>query len=373
MGKLKVGLVLDDSLDRTDGVQQYVKTVGNWLNEQGHDVHYLAGQTDSDKPNVHSLARNLNVRFNGNRLSVPLPSTSSDIEAVMQAQDFDVLHVQMPYSPFMAGRVIKAASDETAVVGTFHILPLGKLQKAGSKLLGWAQNGTLSRFDAVCAVSEPAKVFASQYFGVESDVLPNAIDISSWTNDSRIEAGKIVFLGRLVERKGCQQLLKAINALPSELQQKITVQIAGDGPLKPKLQAYVENSNLPVEFLGFIDEDQKASLLGSAEIAVFPALGGESFGIVLLEAMAAGAGVVIGGDNPGYASVLGGRAEALFDPNDHEQLAKNLERFLKDSAYRESLGRAQTEAVQEYDIELIGAKLVEMYRQAILHRRQEVR
>ena len=114
--KLKVGLVLDDSLDRNDGVQQYVRALGGWLADQGHTVHYLAGQSRADGKTVHSLSRNVNVRFNGNRLSMPLPANAGPIKALLAKEKYDVLHVQMPYSPLMAGKVISNAGPDTAAL-----------------------------------------------------------------------------------------------------------------------------------------------------------------------------------------------------------------------------------------------------------------
>src|SRR5688572_33467442 len=127
MNKLKVGLVLDGSLDKTDGVQQYVLILGKWLASEGHEVHYLVGETErTDLPNIHSLTRNVSVRFNKNRMSTPLPANLRPIRRLLQQEQFDVLHVQVPYSPVLAGRIIKAADARTAVVGTFHILPHSK-------------------------------------------------------------------------------------------------------------------------------------------------------------------------------------------------------------------------------------------------------
>ncbi|HTH72515.1 MAG TPA: glycosyltransferase family 4 protein, partial [Candidatus Pristimantibacillus sp.] len=108
MARLKIGLVLDDSLDKVDGVQQYVLIVGRWLTAQGHDVHYLVGETKrTDLPGMHSLARNVKVRFNKNRMAIPLPANLRAIRALLKREQFDVLHVQVPYSPALAGRIIK--------------------------------------------------------------------------------------------------------------------------------------------------------------------------------------------------------------------------------------------------------------------------
>jgi phosphatidylinositol alpha-mannosyltransferase len=157
---LTIGFVLDDSLDSTDGVQQYVLTLGVWLTEQGHTVHYLVGETKrTDVPNIHSLSRNVRVKFNQNRLSIPRFAPKSALRQLFQEVDFDVLHVQMPYSPMLAARVIALAPAKTAVVGTFHILPAGGLQASASRLLGVIERKSLRRFSSIVSVSEPARQF----------------------------------------------------------------------------------------------------------------------------------------------------------------------------------------------------------------------
>jgi len=102
--KLKIGLLLDDTLDTPDGVQQYVLCLGGWLTNQGHEVHYLVGASKrEDIKHLHSIANNIRVRFNKNRLSIPLPTSRSAIRNLLDELQLDVLHVQMPYSPLFAG------------------------------------------------------------------------------------------------------------------------------------------------------------------------------------------------------------------------------------------------------------------------------
>lgn len=97
---LTIGLVIDDSLDRPDGVQQHVLTLGRWLTGKGHTVHYLTSTTQrTDIPRIHSLAKNLPITFNGNRLGIPLPADRSAIRQLFTDVHFDVLHINMPYSP----------------------------------------------------------------------------------------------------------------------------------------------------------------------------------------------------------------------------------------------------------------------------------
>lgn len=361
---LKVGIVLDDSLDRPDGVQQYVKSLGNWLLGQGHVVHYLVGQSQSDDKVIHSLSRNIRTRFNQNRLTIPLPASKKRIQTLLAEQKYDVLHIQMPFSPLLAGRVIQAAPVHTAVVGTFHILPFGRMQKTANKALAVVQKSSLRRFDAICSVSSAAAQFAKETYSIESHVIPNMIDLNRFASNTSPHPGRIVFLGRLVARKGCQQLLEAL-----QMVDYTEVIIAGDGPMRSQLEGYAKTHLKHVTFLGRIDESQKADLLASAQIAVFPSLGGESFGIVLIEAMAAGSGVVLGGNNPGYATVLAPWPETLVDPRNAVEFAKTLSHYLQNTKTTARTHTAQARAVKQYDCQVAGASVLDMYRTALQTRR----
>ncbi len=372
--KLSVGFLYDDTLDSNDGVAQVVKRLGGWLTEQGHDVRYLVGQTQATEwqgGRIYSLSRNIKVHFNGNDLSMPVLSSRRKIRAVLASGQFDVLHVQMPYSPFMAGRVINMANKDTAIVGTFHILPSGWLSNWGSRLLKLMYGGGLKRFDLVSATSQPAAAFAGSVYGLLAKVIPNPINLSSFKPSKSVPSidGHIVFLGRLVKRKGCSQLLEAFLELTKTIPE-VRLTIAGDGPQRAKLQKFVRKNNLgkSVKFLGFIDEAAKPALLASANIACFPSLYGESFGIVLIEAMAAGAGVVLGGNNPGYASVLADQPTLLINPKNTSAFAGRMAELLGAKAKTEALHNWQVKEVKKYDINVVGSQVLQLYNQAIARR-----
>lgn len=375
-GKLNIAFCYDDSLDGQDGVAQYVKTIGAWLSAQGHNVLYLVGETKLKAWHgapIYSLASNQVVNFNGNQVGTPWPASKKSIESVLAKHQIDVLHVQMPYSPFFAGRAINLVGPKTAVVGTFHILPVNILVRWGSKLLSLFYLRTLKRFSRIVSVSQPAAQFAGVAFGIKSDVLPNMVQLEKFKSASgQQKKYHIVFLGRLVPRKGAEQLLRAFIILKTRLPEA-SLSIAGDGPERAKLEAIVKNNGLSssVNFLGFVDEKDKPNIMASASVACFPSLGGESFGIVLIEAMAAGAGVVIGGNNPGYASVLGEKSRALVDPRDSTVFAARLETFLTDQNLAQRLHREQQEQVKQYDVAIVGNHLLQIYMEAIASRHQK--
>ena len=368
--KLNVGLVFDDSLDSSDGVAQHLKVLGAWLSSQGHKVSYLVGETKMDKwagGRVYSLAKNKTVNFNGNKLSMPIFPDRSMIKKVLRESQFDVLHVMVPYSPFMAQKAIKL-SKNTAVVGTFHIYPSGRLSKAGSKLLRLVYLNNLSKFSQFISVSAAAAAFARQTFKIRSIIIPNPIDLKAFKTHKKINYAeqRVVFLGRLVNRKGCEELLRAFALLKDRLPSTRLV-IAGDGAERQKLEKLVIKLDIAdrTEFLGFIDENKKAELLASADVACFPSLYGESFGIVLIEAMASGAGVVIGGDNPGYRSVLEKQPKLLINPKNTQEFAERLEELMTNRTLIKKLHAWQLSTVRQYDINIVGPQIFDVYKQAI--------
>ncbi len=371
---MKIGFVLDDSLDKPDGVQQYILTLGSWLIRRGHQVYYLVGESRrKDIPNVISLSHNRNVSFNGNRLSTPLPVSKTKLRKLLDKHNFDVLHLQMPFSPFLGGRIVKNAQPQTAVIGTFHVLPYNWTMKKGVRLLGLLTRRQSKHIDSLISVSRPAAHLAKKSYHKKSLVLPNVVDVERFARGKRLAKfndGKtnIVFLGRLVERKGCLLLLKAIEHLHNKHQLvNVRVLICGQGPERPKLEHFVEDHKLKhlVHFAGFINEEDKADYLASADLAVFPSLGGESFGIVLLEAMAAGAGVVLAGDNPGYRSVLGERPEQLIKPNNTDEFAKKLKHYLYNTQVRRRAQKWQEHKILEFDVQHIGPIMLELYTKAL--------
>jgi phosphatidylinositol alpha-mannosyltransferase len=404
---LTIGLVLDDGLDAPDGVQQYVLTVARELEARGHEVHLVASTTSrTDLERLHVLGRNLRVRFNGNVLSSPLPARTGDLRTLLDEVRFDVLHVQLPHSPFLAGRLVRRVPKDVAVVGTFHILPESPLVEMGTRALGLLERRTLARFDAVMAVSAPAAEFARASFGVTPAVVtipvdldrlrhPTAHDEPASAHDEPTAAAddhpvtaphdepagaahderplRVVFLGRFVPRKGPRELVDAAAYVVDHrlVARPWTLTLAGSGPLVDDLRKRIALCGLTdrVDMPGFVTEDAKGPLLAGADLVVLPSTGGESFGISVVEAMAAGGGPVLAGDNPGYRSTMAGLEDQLVAPRDRVAFGEALARWLLDDDARARATTRQRAAAHRFDVHTVVDEIEATYRRAVAARR----
>lgn len=371
---MKIALVLDDTLDTPDGVQQVILQIGRELTSRGHEVHYLTSTTTRrDLPNVHSLAGNLRLRFNGNRIGIPLPANRRRVRELLAEQEFDLVHVSAPYSPLLAGRVVTALPAGTPLVATFMILPLGPVSRWGGKVLGLLQRRQARRFQRFMAVSEPAREFSAFMYGDPGVTTGNPVDVAPFlaareraVQDPLPGPVRILFLGRLVERKGAGALLRAVRILKGLTDVPFSVEIAGRGPLLEQYRRYVRDNGLTeqVTFSGFVAEERKADLLAEAHIIALPAFGGESFGISVVEALAAGTGAVLAGDNPGYASTLGPLTECLVDPSDDVSFAARLQELIEDPHLRGRMSARQSEQARLFDTPLVVDRIEEVYAEA---------
>lgn len=376
---LTIGFVFDDTLDALDGVQQHIITIGTELVRRGHDVHYLVGETHhSPVPQTLSLARNVMVSFNGNRMRIPLPVRKREIRAALAHNNYDILHIQAPYSPLFGGRVLECAPQSTGVVATYHIAPIDRRARYGGRALGLVNAHSHRRVDEVIAVSQVAAQYAQFTAHTHGTIIANPVNVEKFATAAHRATRDaahphIVFLGRLVPRKGAQLLLDALDygerhgmfPMPG-----LHVTIAGDGPLMDDCVQRAARLRTPVQFVGTVDEG-KADLLASADVAVFPAIGGETFGIVLPEAIASGAGVTLAGDNPGYRWTMRGDEDALFSvgPDHARVLAERITRALTDAPWARRLHAREEALLDRYNVQAVTDEVEQVYARAIADRR----
>jgi phosphatidyl-myo-inositol alpha-mannosyltransferase len=372
-GSLRVGIVCPYSFDVPGGVQNHVLGLARYLREAGHPPSVLApgelgpGAAALDAEGFSSVGAAMPVRYNGSVARVNFgPLSAARVARWLRKGQFDLLHIHEPITPSISLLALWAA--EQPVVATFHS---ATPRSRSMQLAGGVLRAAIEKIDAGIAVSESARNVVVQHLGRDAVVIPNGIQFEAYAHSRNmraelVDAGlphtsdrrRLVFLGRLDEpRKGLEVLLAAA-PLIMETHPHLEVIIAGQGsrPLPPWCRS-----------LGTITEEQKISLLGSADVFVAPHLERESFGIVLLEAMASGVPLVAS-ELPSFLDVLGplqneGRLGELFAAGDHRALAHAVLRVL-DQPNPLRAARAQ-QAARRYDWSSVGTKVLAVYRAAL--------
>lgn len=370
--KLKIAYVLDDTLDRNAGAQVYVLTLGDEMERLGHDVHYIVGDTPKKvRKNQYSLAKNIKVKFSGNHMSVPLFASKKEVRLLLENERFDVVHVQTPFSPIMAGKVIKSAHGHSKIIATFHILPYGFVSRFSNRIFGYWLRLYNQYFDHYTCITEPSRAFSQDYYGRSGQIIKYPVNISKIKNSIKKKLNKkseidLLFHGRLVERKGCKDLLKALNyAKENDLLKKDWfLHISGDGPDRRKIEKYINAHGLSnhVKLYGRTTDSKKFQLMNMSDITVYPAKSGESFGVVLVEAMASKGSIVLAGNNPGYSSVMDKTPECLFDPKNTVEFAEHLAKYINNQAKRDALFKKQQKLVASYDVKTIAKEYIKLYK-----------
>ena len=383
-GPLSVGLVSPYDYANQGGVTEHVKHLANELRVQGHRVKVLAPfSTDkSDVPtDVYDLGAVTQVPANG---SVARISLSTDlrrtIRAILRTEQFDILHVHEPLMPAVPWFVLRHSTSVN--IGTFHAFgDYSALYAMGRPFL----KRLFARLHGHIAVSPSAYEFVSHYFGGEFEIMPNGVNVArfgaSLAPIKGLRDGRptILFIGRFEEpRKGLRWLLQAI-PLIEPFFPDLRVLVGGSGdpeeasewlPLRDysrrgKTIYRSAGSALEVEFTGFISAEDLPRYYQSCDVYCAPSTGGESFGIVLLEAMAAGA-PVLASRIPGYANVLThGREGFMVEPRNPAALAAGIIRLLSDPALRRQMGEAGKRTASQYDWPIVTRQVVSYYRQVL--------
>jgi phosphatidylinositol alpha-mannosyltransferase len=360
---VRIGMVCPYSFDVPGGAQFHVRDLAEHLLELGHSVSVLA-PADDDTPvpaYVESAGRAVPVRYNGSVARVAMgPVSALRVRRWLDEGDFDVVHLHEPLTPSLSILALRAA--EGPLVATFHTANLrSRAMQAAQALV----RPLLDKIDARIAVSEDARRTLVDHLGGDAVVIPNGVYVDRFAAASPDPAWQgtavhptIAFLGRLDEpRKGLAVLVEALPAL-RRAHPGLRVLVAGRGDPDD----VTDGKTLPgVEFLGMIDDDRKASLLRSVDVYVAPHTGGESFGIVLVEAMSAGAPVVAG-DLGAFRRVLDdGEYGVLFPVGRASELAAAVSSLLDDAPRRGELSRRASLAVRRYDWSVVATEVLAVY------------
>jgi phosphatidyl-myo-inositol alpha-mannosyltransferase len=361
---MRIGIVCPYSWDFPGGVQVHVRDLAETLIALGHHVSVLAPADDDGAlpPYVVAAGRAVPVRYNGSvaRLTFGFVSAAR-VRRWVKEGEFDVLHVHEPGAPSLS--LLACWSAVGPMVGTFHTSTSRSRAMAATSLV---IETALEKLSARIAVSPAARQTLVAHLGGDAVLIPNGVAMSAFADSTPLEGwprpgGTLGFLGRIDEpRKGLKVLLEALPQIVASVPD-VQVLVAGPGDADAALADVPRELRERVHLMGRVTEEDKARMYRSVDVFVAPNTGGESFGIVLLEAMASEA-PVLASDIDAFVRVLdGGTAGALFRSEDSDSLAKEAIALLGDTARREELRVRARETAARYDWARVAQDVLRVY------------
>ena len=361
---MRIGMVCPYTWDVPGGVQEHIKDLAEALIGLGHEVSVIS-PADDDAPlpgYVVPAGRAVPVPYNGSVARLAFgPLSAARVRRWVKEGGFDVLHVHEPAAPSLSllacwvadGPIVATAHTANPRSRVMHAAYLA-LQTALEKISGWI------------AVSEAARTTLVEHMGGDAVLIPNGVTVSRYEKASPLpgwpgEGGALGFLGRMEEpRKGLDVLLRAFELLAAQ-RPGLRLLVAGPGDLDEVRAKVTDAIRDRLILLGRVTQEDKARFYHSVDVFCAPNTGGESFGVVLIEAMAAGAPIVAS-DLDAFQLVLrDGRAGELFPAGDPAALAAAASRLLDDPSLRARLSAAATDAVRAYDWPMVARDVVKVY------------
>jgi phosphatidylinositol alpha-mannosyltransferase len=377
---MRIGIVTQAYYPRFGGVTEHVHHTAVELRKRGHEVTIITsrfpGGDSEHHPDVERVGHSLLIPFNRAFVDVAVGlRLKRRLTSILRRRDFDLLHTHCPTAPTLPLMAVQSAT--CAQVATFHTA-------SGRSFLqdtfhAYLERTAIARLDARIAVSEVARESAALYFPGEYAVIPNGVDVErfhprvepfpKWRDPERVN---LLFVGRLDPRKGLQHLLAAMPEVIRLTDGRARLLVIGDGYLRAGYEAAVPSSaRSRVRFLGHVARSDLPRWYATGDVFVSPASCHESFGIVLIEAMAAGRAVVAS-DIPGYRSVLTPGANAVvFPPADVEALARSIAALVNDRDRRRALAERGRARALDFAWPRLTDRLESVYR-GVLNRRTAV-
>lgn len=362
---LRIAMVSPYDAAYHGGVNEHVYQLTRYLRQWGHQVKIIApcSRRIPNDPDFIPLGRVTPVAVNGSVARISLSLTlGPQIRRILNREQFDLAHVHEPLSPTLPTTFLRCSTVPN--VGTFHA---SSKRSLGYTFVQTRLTQVAPKLTGRIAVSAAAREFANRYFPAPYTIIPNGVDVATYGAKHQPLAPyndgvpTVLFVGRYnEERKGFRYLLEAM-ALVQQTLPQARLLVAGGGDSTPFLPL-IRHLNLHhVHFLGFVGKQHLAALYQTATVFCAPSTGGESFGIVLLEAMAAGCPIVAA-DNPGYRDVLEHRRQGLLvAAQNSEALAIATLQLLQDAPLRHALASSGRQKAQHYAWERVAAQIVRYY------------
>ena len=364
---LKIGIVCPYSWDTPGGVQNHIRDLAEFLIASGHNVSVLAPAIDEAKlPDyVVNAGKPISIPYNGAVARVLFgPVAFARVRQWISQGDFDLLHLHEPAIPSIS--LLACWAADGPMVGTFHAA--AKRQKI-IFAIGPILEPAIEKLSARIAVSEAARLTLTDHLDTDAVIIPNGIYANRYTEGKRIQkwsGNTIGFIGRFEEpRKGLSVLVDALPVI-SRFAPDVKILVAGPGDPAEVIKSIDPQLRQRFEFLGKITEDEKADFMSSVAVCVAPNTGGESFGIILAEALAGGA-CVVASDIPAFDDLLGqGEFGALFESESATELAKVVIDLLRDEKKRKGLSSRGKERAKTFDWTVVAEQIYSVYEMSIV-------
>ena len=362
---MKIGLVCPYIYPESGGVAQHVRFLYENLRLRGHDVRIITashGPQRASEGDILRIGVGFSMPTNGSVGTLTFsPRYIVQVRRMIERERFDLLHFHEPFVPFLSLFLLR--ESRSVNVATFHAYAgFSPSYELGSRVMG----GYAARLHGRIAVSAAARHFIDRFFPGDYKVIPNGVDVPRFASAvpiARWQDGtpNVLFVGRHEPRKGLLDLLKAHRIL-RKTGAGNRLLVVGSGPQEREARRYVATRGLQeVEFLGRVSDGEKAQLFRTVDVFAAPATGRESFGIVLLEAMAAGAPIVAS-DIHGYKGVVRrGREGLLVPPHEPKELAAAIARLLADPALRAQMSAAGRLRAEDFSWPRVAARVEEYY------------
>lgn len=361
---MRIAVVCPYAWDRFGGVQSHIAALSNTLLSRGHEVRIFAPTSATKRstpvePHVTLVGRAFGIPANGSVAPLSFgPIAAIDIRSSLRSFAPDVLHLHEPLIPSLS--FLALTNSDVPSVGTFHAAAEGSLAYRAAKPV---LRRAIQRIEVRTVVSDAARDLIGRYYPGEYLLTPNGVEVDRFASATPIDLGpgpNILFFGRIERRKGLEVLVQAMTRLRET---GATLVVAGSGPEEAACRSLAERLEVPVRFLGKVSEDDKPGIYKGADIYCAPGIGGESFGIVLVEALAAGVPVVCS-DLDGYRAVAGAAAE-LVPAGDAGALADALRAVLNEPAKAETMRKLSSRHAGMYDWNRLAAGVESIYEKAI--------
>lgn len=377
---MKIGLVCPYNMFIGGGVQEVVLALRDGVQAHGHDAYIITPQPRNYKGPVPEgiicVGGGTSVKTFHTAGQISASVDIDSLEKMLALYNFDIIHFHEPWVPVLSRQIL--SRSEAINIGTFHAaLPDRLMTRTIERVITPYTKSILSYLDVLTAVSPAATSYVSSLTARNINIIANGIDLTKYKLADKQPRGsnsskKILYIGRLEKRKGIRYLLEAF-AILRQVHPEFKLTIAGEGPDRSKLEYFVKDNKISnVVFKGYIDEATKLKLLHEADVFCSPALYGESFGIVLLEAMASGC-VTVAGNNSGYEGVLRRLGQvSIVNPKDSIEFARRLALLGSDEGLRDLWKAWAKEEVAKYNYDLIVDQYVKLY-QAAYSKKQAAR